>query len=138
MKELFEKFTACAAALFIALLSGLGVGSGGLLVIWLTMIEGISPERARGLNLLFFVFSAGAAFLVHLYRRRIKMRLVAILALCACLGTLAGTWLASSLDSSLLRRIFGAMLMFSGGYTLFSKFFKKKSEKALRSIYQNK
>ena len=45
-------------AFFIAILSGLGVGSGGLLVIWLTMVEGMDAIGARGLNLLFFVFTA--------------------------------------------------------------------------------
>ncbi len=126
MKGAFEKLTAATAAFFIALLSGLGVGSGGLLVIWLTMIEGVSPESARGLNLLFFVFSASAAILVHLYRRRINMRLVTVLSLFACLGTLAGTYLSSSVDSGLLRKIFGGMLVFSGGYTLISKLLKRK------------
>ncbi len=128
MKDSLTKFTAAAAALFIALLSGLGVGSGGLLVIWLTMIEGVSPERARGLNLMFFVFSAGAALLVHLSRRRIKLGLVAVLAVCACLGTLAGAWLASLIAAGLLRRIFGGMLVLSGAYTIYSKFFKKRGE----------
>ena len=56
MERISSRIGGFAAALLIACLSGLGIGSGGLLVIWLTMIEGISAETARGLNLLFFVF----------------------------------------------------------------------------------
>ncbi len=105
-------------AALIAILSGLGIGSGGLLVIWLTMIEGIDAETARGLNLLFFVFSASAALLVHLLKGRVKLRLVVILSLLACIGTLIGTYLGTLIDPLWLKRIFGGMLTLSGVYTL--------------------
>ncbi len=125
------------AVALIALLSGLGVGSGGLLVIWLTMIEGIDAEAARGLNLLFFVFSASAALTVHLIKKRIKARLVLILSLFACVGTLAGTYLGTMIDPLLLRRIFGGMFLFSGIYSLYgslgSHFNKNKEQKILKS-----
>jgi uncharacterized membrane protein YfcA len=52
-----SKFSSAAVSLFIAILSGLGVGSGGLFVVWLTMVEGVDAIEARGLNLLFFVFT---------------------------------------------------------------------------------
>ncbi len=119
MNKLLSGASGILMAALIAVLSGLGVGSGGLLVIWLTMIEGIDAERARGLNLLFFVFSASAAFLLHLSKRRIKLRLVATLALFACIGTLAGTYLGSRINPLWLKRIFGGMLAFSGLYALF-------------------
>ena len=48
---------AALVSFFIAVLSGLGVGSGGLFVIWLTAAYGVSATQARGMNLLFFVFS---------------------------------------------------------------------------------
>ena len=69
-----SKLSSAAVSLFIAILSGLGVGSGGLFVIWLTMVEGVGSIEARGMNLLFFVFSATSALLFHLIRRRIRVR----------------------------------------------------------------
>ena len=57
MDDIFYIGVAAAVALFIAILSGLGVGSGGLFVIWLTSVYGVSAPQARGMNLLFFVFS---------------------------------------------------------------------------------
>ena len=106
------------AAAFIALLSGLGIGSGGLLVIWLTLILGIDAETARGLNLLFFVFSASAAFVVHFLKKRVRLPLVLFLSLFACLGTVVGTRIGVLIDPLWLRRIFGGMLILSGVYTL--------------------
>ena len=113
-----SRLSSVVAATVIAILSGLGIGSGGLLVIWLTMIGGIDAEMARGHNLLFFVFSASAALLVHLFNGRVKLRPVAILSLLACVGTLIGTYLGSMIDPLWLKRIFGGMLFFSGAYTL--------------------
>ena len=110
-----------AIATVIAVLSGIGVGSGGLLVIWLTLIEGMSINDARGFNLLFFVFSAGAALVFHILRKRLRPRLVVILALFACVGTLVGTYLGTILDSGIIRRIFGGMLVCSGMYTLLGR-----------------
>lgn len=42
------------ASAIIAILTGLGVGSGGLLVIYLTLVSGIDQPVAQGINLLFF------------------------------------------------------------------------------------
>lgn len=117
MKEL----SSATAALFIAILSGLGVGSGGLLVIWLTAVEGLSSSVARGLNLLFFVFSASAALCVHLKRGRLRLKMVSVLALCASLGTIAGSLIGLVIDPYILKKIFGAMLVLSGGYTAFGR-----------------
>ena len=39
----------------IAVLSGLGVGSGGLLVIYLTLVEKVPQLTAQGTNLIFFI-----------------------------------------------------------------------------------
>lgn len=36
-------------------LSGLGVGGGSLLMLWLTLVMGAEPEYARLMNLMFFI-----------------------------------------------------------------------------------
>ncbi len=102
----------------IAVLSGLGVGSGGLLVIYLTLIEGVPQLRAQGINLVFFIFSAGASMLSHLMHRRLLFPLCILLIACGIPGTLAGSYLASVMPSHLLRRIFGAFLVTAGTLTL--------------------
>ena len=134
MDKFFSKLGGAAMATLIAVLSGLGVGSGGLLVIWLTVFEGIDAETARGLNLLFFVFSASAAFAVHLVKGRVKLRFVLFLAVCSCVGTLLGTYIGTHIDSLMLKRIFGVMLVVSGVYTLsgtLSNIFKKRKNKKI-------
>ena len=119
-------------AFFIAILSGLGVGSGGLLVIWLTMVEGINAISARGLNLLFFIFSASAALIFHILRKRLRYRLVIFMAVFACVGTAVGSYVGAYIKAEHLRHFFGVMLVLSGGYTIVTKIsshFKKSDKK---------
>ena len=55
----------------VALLSGLGVGSGGLLVVFLTEYRAVGQLFAQGVNLIFFIFSSGASTAVNLRARNI-------------------------------------------------------------------
>ena len=126
-----------AIAMIIAILSGLGVGSGGLLVIWLTMFVGISPESARGLNLLFFVFSASSALLLHIFKKRINGKLVLALTLFSCIGTIIGVCFGSEISSEWIRKIFGGMLIISGVYTLSGVILKPKNEPS-EKVAENK
>lgn len=106
---------------FVALLSGLGVGSAGLLVTWLTLVEKSPQITAQGINLLFFLFSSGAALLVHVFRTPLLWRCIFLLIPLGILGSLCGVWLATVLPQALLRRLFGILLIASGAIGLFGK-----------------
>lgn len=103
----------------VALLSGLGVGSAGLLVIFLTFVQHIPQLQAQGLNLLFFLFSSGAALCVHLFRTPPFWGLLLLLIPAGLLGALGGTALALYLPQELLRTLFGWLLVLSGTLSLF-------------------
>lgn len=114
------------AAFIIAILSGMGIGSGGLFTIWLTAVAGTPQLAAQGLNLLFFLFSGGASMTVHLSRRKIYWGAVMILAVSGVVGTLAGSFVAGLLPVDAIRTIFGATLMVSGIVSLLSN--KKRKD----------
>ena len=114
------------AAFIISVLSGMGVGGGGLFVIYLAFMTDMPQLMAQGANLLFFLFSAGAAILVHLQKRVILWRAVAILVLFGVAGVLLGTWLSAHLDEALLRKIFGTLLVISGILSLKQSFAPQK------------
>lgn len=105
----------------VAILSGLGVGSAGLLVVYLTAIEHQAQLTAQGLNLLFFLFSSGAALTVHLLRTPLLFGCILLLLPGGVAGSLLGTALAHRLPEALLRRLFGLLLILSGAAGLFRK-----------------
>lgn len=109
------------AAFVAAILSGLGIGSAGLFVLYLTLIAGYSQPEAQAINLLFFLLSAGAALLFHIRERKIPWRVVLFLIACAIPGALAGSYLVRILDATLIRKLFGGMLIVTGLPTLFTK-----------------
>ena len=98
----------------LGFLSGLGVGGGSLLVLWLTVVMGISPEIVRSINLLFFLPAA----LIALYFRKKqgllqwKPLLPAIAA--GCFTAAAGSCLSVILDTGLLKKGFGILLIITG------------------------
>ncbi len=102
------------AALLISALSGMGVGGGGLFVIYLAWVSDTPQLAAQGMNLLFFLCSAGASMLIHLRQRRIFWYPVALLIAGGVIGVLLGTELSIHVDEGMLRKIFGGMLVVSG------------------------
>lgn len=98
----------------VAALSGMGVGSGGLLVVWLTRADGLGQVEAQGANLLFFLFASAASCAVNLRLRRVGAGTAVLLAAGGVVGAVLGACLASVLDPTLLRRLFGGMLLVTG------------------------
>lgn len=103
----------------VALLSGLGIGGGGLLVIFLVLLRGTDQLAAQGINLIWFLFSSSAAMVVHLIKRKLNFRLIVWLVLFGSMGAVLGSILAGRVSPSLIRTCFGILLTFSGVWTLF-------------------
>lgn len=105
----------------LGFLSGLGIGGGSLLIIWLTVVLDADPQAARSINLLFFIPSAIVSCFLR-YKEgtlRIEPLLPAILAGCAAAGLFS--WVSTVLNVSLLKKLFGCILIAAGIRELFYK-----------------
>lgn len=107
--------------LLIGILAGLGVGSGGLLILYLTAADGMDQLTAQGTNLAFFVFALGAALLVHLRRRELSLPVLGFLVTFGTVGAALGSFTASALDTDWLRTALGLLLLVMGTVALFRK-----------------
>ena len=105
----------------VATLSGLGVGSAGLLVVWHTVFENVPQLMAQGQNLVFFILSSGAALLCHLFRTPPLLACLLFLIPFGIIGSFVGFSLTTVLPAALLRRSFGSMLIVSGALGLFKR-----------------
>ena len=105
----------------LSVLSGMGVGSAGLLVTFLTLAEQMPQLAAQYVNLLSFIFSAGAALLIHIFRTPLLLKCILFLLPAGILGSLLGTRLALWLPEGLLRQLFGYALILVGGTGLFRR-----------------
>ena len=109
------------ASFIIALLSGMGIGSGGLFVIYLSFVADTPQLAAQGANLLFFLFSSGSALLFHIKKRNILWGAVVFMSVIGILGAIFGSFIAGVLPVGVLRKLFGLMLVVSGTVTLLKK-----------------
>ncbi len=109
------------AAFFAAALAGMGVGGGGLFVIYLTLVRGAEQLAAQGINLCFFLALCVPGLAVHLKKRKIHVPVAIIFGLSGVLGTFLGAYLLSLAAPALLRKAFGALLLVSGVLALFKK-----------------
>ena len=98
----------------LGFLSGLGIGGGSLLILWLTLVLNTDPLIARSINLLFFIPSALAACFFRLKQGKLDIPklLPSILAGCIC-AFLVSTFQVR-LSQTLLKKLFGGLLILTG------------------------
>lgn len=118
----------------VALLSGLGVGSGGLLVVFLTKYREVGQLFAQGVNLIFFIFSSGASTAVNLRARNICCGAVTFMSIGGTIGAIIGSLVASVLAPDLLRIGFGLMLLIGGIPALLKAIKAMGSNRAAREL----
>lgn len=106
----------------------MGLGGGGLFVIYLNIFSDLPQIHMQAINLIFFIFAAGASLLIHLAQRKIYGKVVLIMALCGIVGSIVGSTVALRLDGKILGDIFGVMLILAGIYSLFRSLKRKKSK----------
>ena len=109
------------------LLSGFGIGGGTLLVLWLTLAEGFSQLRAGGVNLAYFPCCALPALLGRVKNRLVEKKAALWCALFGIPACICAALLAARLDTTLLRRCFGVLLLFVGWQEVFPQ--KREGEK---------
>ena len=103
------------------ILSGFGIGGGSLLLIYMTSFAGVPQNLAQGINLLYFLPTAGAALPAHFKNGYVEKAALAPAILAGVAGTARAAWAATSMDTDLLRRCFGAFLLVIGLRELFRR-----------------
>ena len=118
MTEWMMAFLASLAAGF---LSALGLGGGGVLVLYLTLVLGLDQAKVGGINLLFFLPAALVAVCIHLRQGRIDWRTALRCLPFGVAAALLGSWLAAFLDSAWLSKGFAVLILVMGVRELMGK-----------------
>ena len=105
----------------LGFLSGLGIGGGSLLILWLTMILGMEQETARSINLLFFLPAAAVSCYFRRKQGLLTLNKVIPAIAAGCIGAILGTWLGNCLNTEFMKKGFGSLLLITGIRELFWK-----------------
>lgn len=117
------------AALFSGFAGSLGLGGGGVLVLYLVLSLGEEQITAQGINLLFFIPCAALSTVVYSFKKLIDWKTVLAAAAGGFPGVLLGSWLLRSMDPLWPGKIFGAFLLIMGLKELFAKQKKIKKDR---------
>lgn len=109
------------AALACGFLSGLGIGGGSLLMVFLTAVAAVEQKVAQGINLLYFLPTAAASLIFHSKNRFVDWKSSVWAILGGILLAAVGAYLSTMISSGLLRKLFGGFLLFVGASELFTK-----------------
>ena len=105
----------------LGFLTGLGVGGGSLLMVWMTAVLGMDSITARSINLLFFLPGAAIAILFRKRQGKIQWKNVLPPALAGCIAAAVCSIFSTAVDNSWLQKIFGVILIMTGLREIFWK-----------------
>ena len=98
----------------LGFLSGLGTGGGSLLILWLTLGVGMAQEKARLINLMFFIPSALVACIFRWKQGNLDIKKILPAIVAGSISAGMFSILGSMMETSLLRKLFGGLLLFTG------------------------
>ena len=105
--------------ILLGFLAGLGVGGGSLLILWLTLVLGIDAETARAINLMFFITAAGSVSFFRWRQGVLRIRVILPAVIAGCIAAAAFSVLSQWIDQTLVKRLFGSLLLITGFRELF-------------------
>ena len=105
---------AILVGILLGILTGLGTGGGSLLVLWLTLVLQFPPAQAKVINLLFFLPSAIISTVLRWKRGGIPVKKILIPAIAGCAGALLFATVGQKVNTELLQKLFGVLLIFTG------------------------
>lgn len=105
----------------LGFLSGLGIGGGSLLILWLTMVLGMDQTTARGINLLFFLPAAIVTCLFRWNQGAVKLGNVLPAMIAGSIAAAVFSFVGLGMDIELLKKLFGGLLILTGLRELFVK-----------------
>ena len=98
----------------LGFLSGLGIGGGSLLILWLTIILGVPQNTARIINLLFFIPSALIACCFRWRQGNLNWKVLLPAIISGCITAGLFSILGAKMDTTLLKKLFGGLLLLTG------------------------
>lgn len=110
-------------------IASMGLGGGFVLLIWLTLHDGMPQRQAQGVNLLFFLPIALISVVMHLRSGLIDKRLVLAMIPGGVAGAVLGALASQMVGNDILRKIYAVFLLFFGLRELFRKSTERSQDK---------
>lgn len=112
-----------------AVLAGMGIGGGALLVILSTMFLGYEQKYAQMINLIMFIAVGISTTISNIKDKKIDFKLVRKMLPLLIIGAFIGSWLVLKINSNSLRTYFLYFMVGIGIYEIITSLKRIKTAK---------
>lgn len=114
--------------LLAAVLAGMGLGGGVLLIPALTLFFDISQKQAQLISLITYIPMAVTALIINIRKKNLRLKNIWLFLPAGAVGAIAGALAAKWLKGDMLRLIYAVFLILFGLFMLVKSIiaFKKK------------
>lgn len=108
--------------LVAGIVSGTGMGGGTVLILLLTMLDGIEQHIAQATNLVFFIPTSIVAIIANWKNDLIDKKLAVIITIFGIIGAIIGAIASTKTNVTELRKYFGIFLAIMAIFEIISYF----------------
>lgn len=98
-------------ATVLGFMSGLGIGGGSILIIWLNLVLGMEQADARNINLLFFIPAAAVSCCFRWKQGSLDFKRILPAVGAGCVTAMIGSQISLLLKPDILKKFFGWLLL---------------------------
>lgn len=109
-----------------AVISAMGMGGGGILLIYLSAFTNTPQLKAQGINLIYFIPIAIVSLIFHVKNGFLKKKVALFMIISAVPAAVLGAFLSGNIDQDLLRKGLALFLLFLGLKEIITSFKKKE------------
>lgn len=103
------------------IVSGMGMGGGTILIPALIFFVNTPQHLAQSINLSVFFPTSIIALWIHTRNQHVRYKLALKIIILGVVGALVGSFIAVSMSTNILRKLFGFFILTMGIYELFRK-----------------
>ncbi len=109
------------AAFLSGVAGAMGLGGGGVLVLYLTLYLKLNQLKSQGINLIFFIPCSIVALIMHTKNKLIAWKEIIPFIIGGIIGVTTGIIVIKYIETNLITKLFAALLIVMGIKEFFTK-----------------
>ena len=106
------------AGFFAGLISSMGFGGGGVLIIFLVVFSNTPQLMAQGINLIFFIPCALLSVVIYGAKKQIKVKEIIPVIIGGIAGAIPSSFVLNIINTDYLSKIFAVFLIVMGVFSI--------------------
>lgn len=109
------------AGFLSGIIGSMGMGGGGILLVYLSLFTNTKQIKAGGINLIFFIPIALISVIIYTIKKQINWKTTLLISASGILGAFLGVLISGKIGNKYLSKIFGIFVLILGIVELLKK-----------------